>query len=277
MDLSRFSHYELLSYIDPKFPIIFHHDIWCMGQTPYMLHWHDAVEILFFTSGKCHIMHNGTSFTAGETDMVVFDSNCLHTTDALSPVCEYDCLIVDSSLLSQSGLPIDTMAFSKLFQDPAAAQYYKKIKEELCKQPSFYKTAAKALVLEFFVYLSRNHAILNAEQNETLNSRLDMTKSAMAFMQANYHRPLTVDDICRHAGFSKYYFCRNFKELTGHTVIEYLNIIRCKQAKLLLTNEHVSVSQAAQLCQFNHLSYFSKTYKKYMGILPGTEKALSNI
>ena len=60
---------------------------------------------------------------------------------------------------------------------------------------------------------------------------------------------------------------RDFKKYTGNTVFEYINISRCKTAATLIASG-MSVSAAANECGFENLSYFSRTYKKYMGKLP---------
>lgn len=271
MQLIKQSQYELLSFLDPYFPVIFHHDIQRAGQTPYMLHWHDAIEILLLTRGECHVIYDDTPFRAREGDMVVLGSNCLHTFYAISSVCEYDCLIVDSGFLERIGLPL-SMRYEKLLRGGDVLSYFQKIKGELSEKDGFYKQAVSALVLEFFVCLSRKHAFAGEPISLASGNKLDMVKSAIAFIQTNYAKPLAVDDICRHAGFSKYYLSRSFKEITGYTLMEYLTVTRCRQARQLLLTGSFTVSQAAGLCQFNHLSHFSKTYKKYMGVLPRTVK-----
>ena len=54
---------------------------------------------------------------------------------------------------------------------------------------------------------------------------------------------------------------------TEITVVEYLNQQRCRHAqKLILEGE--SISAAAHLSGFENLSYFSRTYKRYIGYLP---------
>lgn len=270
MQLSQYSQYELLSYIDPQFPVIFHHDILSPDEAPYMLHWHDAIEILYLTSGHCNIINNGSVFLAKPQDIVVFHSKSLHTTYSSDSSCEYDCLIIDNHLCSQFGVPPDDMHVTPIIKDPSVIHFYQNIKKELELELPYYKAAVKGLISELFVCLCRNHATENDGSDMTLGNKLNMVRASILFIKENYKYPLTVDQICRQAGFSKYYLCRNFKEITGYTVIEYLNIVRCTQAKLLLSTGNYTVSQAAHLCQFNHLSYFSKTYQKYMGALPHT-------
>jgi AraC-like DNA-binding protein len=41
---------------------------------------------------------------------------------------------------------------------------------------------------------------------------------------------------------------------------------------MALLKKGTSVSEAAENCGFQNLSYFSRTYKKYIGELPGKHK-----
>jgi AraC-like DNA-binding protein len=45
-----------------------------------------------------------------------------------------------------------------------------------------------------------------------------------------------------------------------------------QHAKSLLVSGNYSVKEAAEICGFDNLSYFSQTYKKYMNVSPGEHK-----
>lgn len=89
----------------------------------------------------------------------------------------------------------------------------------------------------------------------------------MVYIRQNMKSCLTLEDIAAYVGISKYYFTREFKRITGQTVFEYINVVRCKEAKRLIT-QGMTVSLAAQTCGFENLSYFTRTYKKCIGELP---------
>lgn len=48
----------------------------------------------------------------------------------------------------------------------------------------------------------------------------------------------------------------------------FLNMTRCTHARDLLLSGGTCVAECALRCGFQHLSYFTKTYKRYMGELP---------
>lgn len=50
-------------------------------------------------------------------------------------------------------------------------------------------------------------------------------------MRKNYANDLNVDSISNHFGFSKYYFCHIFKEITGITIVKCSIIYVVKKQK----------------------------------------------
>ena len=61
-------------------------------------------------------------------------------------------------------------------------------------------------------------------------------------------------------------------EVTGYSPISFLNLLRCTRAQEYLTSGRFNVSETAALCGFENLSYFSRTYKKHMGMLPSSKQ-----
>ena len=99
-----------------------------------------------------------------------------------------------------------------------------------------------------------------------------MIADAIEYLNTHFSEPITVDEICESVGFSKYYFCRKFKAVTGKTVVDYINFLRCVNARRLIQSGQYNVSESAYMSGFNNLSYFSKTYIKHIGHSPSEEK-----
>ena len=104
-----------------------------------------------------------------------------------------------------------------------------------------------------------------AEEDAGFSSHV---KQAITYIKYHYFEEISVEDILKHVGFSRAYFSREFKRNTGVSLVTYLNMVRCRQAQILLSQKYYSISQIASMCGFNNASYFTKTYKKIMGRLP---------
>ena len=90
-------------------------------------------------------------------------------------------------------------------------------------------------------------------------------------IRENYNKKITLDEISKAVLCDKYALCREFKRLTGQTIIENLNNYRCIKAMGFL-NEGYTVAKTAELCGFDNLSFFTKTFKKHIGKLPSEYK-----
>jgi AraC-like DNA-binding protein len=83
------------------------------------------------------------------------------------------------------------------------------------------------------------------------------------------HRPRTGSTCTggKNRNEKKYHLLRIFKQVTGHTPIDYINKVRCKYATQLLLNG-ASVTETALASGFSDAHYFSNCFKKYIGCRP---------
>lgn len=96
-----------------------------------------------------------------------------------------------------------------------------------------------------------------------------LTKKVIDFLTANYHLPLTLDDVAADAGVSKNYLCNAFKRSTGVTILECLNVIRIRKAAELIVYSDLSLAQVAKMCGYVSASHFNRVFSHYTGIPPG--------
>ncbi|PHR64870.1 AraC family transcriptional regulator [Pseudidiomarina marina] len=88
------------------------------------------------------------------------------------------------------------------------------------------------------------------------------------FMYNNSHRDLSLDDFADFAGLSRFHFSKKFKQFTGTSPMRYFNQIRVKIACQLLDASTDSIRQISQQLGFDDPYYFSRLFKKTMGISP---------
>ena len=69
------------------------------------------------------------------------------------------------------------------------------------------------------------------------------------------------------------YLNRIFKKETGMTLSEYISVKRIDRAKLLLLTTRMPVSEVAMSVGFQSFSYFSKIFKKRVGVEPSKFRA----
>lgn len=96
----------------------------------------------------------------------------------------------------------------------------------------------------------------------------EITKKAIRYISKNFSKNLTLDDVANHVHLNPAYFSTLFKQSTGSSFKEYLNMVRVEESKRLLANTDYSIIDIALATGFEDQSYFSKVFKKYTGLTP---------
>ncbi|MCI9413733.1 MAG: AraC family transcriptional regulator [Clostridiales bacterium] len=256
---------------DPAFPIIFHSDSLSVRSDDFIMHWHDNPELLFFYRGSGVITLNTETVRAQAGELVVINCNTLHSIRSLTPSCSYYCLIIDRDFCEEFGFEVGDALINSPVCSPAVETCFDRIVQEMQQRGDYYKPAVKAAALEILLHLFRHELREPATSGGRDRGRLEMVRQAIGYIRQHYREELTIDDICAPTGFSKYYFCRTFREITGQTPMDYINTLRCEYARRLLA-EGNSVGESAERSGFHNYSYFTKVYKRQMGVLPSKNK-----
>lgn len=92
---------------------------------------------------------------------------------------------------------------------------------------------------------------------------------AIAYINRNLYRPITVGDVAAAASFSPAHFSRVFKLQTGYSPYEYILLRRIDAAKHLLTSTRLSVKEVAYQVGYNSEEHFIHSFRKKVGVTPG--------
>ena len=87
-----------------------------------------------------------------------------------------------------------------------------------------------------------------------------------------YAKKISIEELANLCGVSSCYFCRIFKQVTGVTALQYIIAYRLKVADAMLSNSDVSITEIANECGFEDVSYFCRCYKKFYHQLPGKKR-----
>ncbi len=99
-------------------------------------------------------------------------------------------------------------------------------------------------------------------------SSLSIVEKAKEYMQENYAKDLSLDEVSKKVNISPYYFSKLFKEEEGRNFIDYLTEIRMDKAKQLLSEKNLSMKEICIAVGYADPNYFSRTFKKNVGVTP---------
>ncbi|THE11405.1 response regulator [Bacillus timonensis] len=88
------------------------------------------------------------------------------------------------------------------------------------------------------------------------------------FVRHNYQNEINLQDIADRFFFSREYISRKFKQEFDDTITDYVMKIRMEKAKELLENPHLKIYEVANLVGYQNEKYFSKLFKKLIGVSP---------
>lgn len=112
----------------------------------------------------------------------------------------------------------------------------------------------------------------------TLEKDADYVLRARDYIQRNYYNTeLSVQSVADYIKIDRTYLYRLFKQVTGKSVIEYINECRLSKARMMLINRSVSIKDIANNAGFSDQMYFSRLFKKHTGKTPSEyRKSLRN-
>ncbi|MFE4515795.1 helix-turn-helix transcriptional regulator [Kitasatospora sp. NPDC056783] len=98
---------------------------------------------------------------------------------------------------------------------------------------------------------------------------------AIETMWKRYEEPLSLDEIANTAILSKFYFSRVFRNLTGTSPGRFLSAVRLHQAKTMLLETDLSVTEISYRVGYNSLGTFTSRFTRSVSLSPARYRALA--
>ena len=263
--------YEDYSQIKERTPCVVNSDI---IRTKHKLsdtaNWHNNIEIQICCEGSGYVILNGVRTEIDMGDIVAVNCNTIHFTGT-DDYIKYHCIIIDNDFCRNSGIDCADIQFENIFKNrkiensiTETVETYKN-SDDIC-----YKAKLQRLILEILIEMRLHHT------ESTSLSKYDTkyfkeVKEAILYIQSNYKKKITLEDLSKAMYIDKYTLSKKFKAFTGITIVDYINDYRCKMA-LSMIQKGEQINSAARNCGFNNISFFTKTFKRHIGNLPSFYK-----
>ena len=89
-----------------------------------------------------------------------------------------------------------------------------------------------------------------------------------SFVNCNYGREISIDEVVAHVGMNKSAFCTFIKKETGLTFTNYVNDIRLNLAAASLKETELPISEIGASVGLTDTPYFCRIFKKKFGMTP---------
>ncbi len=240
-------------------------------------HWHSHLEIIRVLKGELALTVDNRLHELKAGEVAFLNSESVH--GATPKECEYECLVFSLGFLKTGNASCDEfidnlLAHEKVLyerpRDSVIVALVHKIFDAM-ERPS---TGANFQVMGR-IYELLGEILIKGEYTSQLPSlgyrdekKAVKLKTVLKYIREQFSRNITLDEIANVSGFSCKYFCKFFKEMTGSTPVNYLVTYRIERSARMLLSTDLSVTQIAEACGFNDLSYFIKTFKKFYQLSP---------
>ncbi len=244
-------------------------------------HYHDAYEVYYLLEGERDYFIKGRTYHIQKGDLILIDVNELHKTmDAPLSVHERILLNFKKDFLPtqfQNTLQNDLFACfhqgTNLLRLNTTEQDF--VRDLLLKMVAENESAQsdstlylQILLTELLIFLNRQMTQKSTGNVPFPNPIHQKISEIVDYLNDNYQQDLTLGGISERFGISKYYLSRMFKEVTGFTLIEYLNSIRTKQAQKMLRTTALNVTSISENVGFDSITHFGRVFKTITGSSP---------
>jgi AraC-like DNA-binding protein len=241
----------------------------------FPLHTHEEFEINFIKNamGAKRIVGDHTD-VIGDMELVLVGSNLPHawfTHQCQSEEITEVTIQFHRDLFDEKFLKRNQLSFIRTLLDRSAKGVLFSAETTTALMPRFLNLHQKSSfdsVLELMSILhdlsiSRNMRTLsnNTFSNDSLSYNSRRIEKAFTYMQDNFDKNITLDEISKLVGMTEVSFSRFIKKRTGKTFIDSLNEIRIGNASRLLIDTTHTIAEISYQTGFNNLSYFNRIFK----------------
>ena len=89
-----------------------------------------------------------------------------------------------------------------------------------------------------------------------------------AHIHAHYAEPLSLESLAQRFFISSCYLSHQFKNITGFTLTDYIQMTRVRNVQSMLINTSTPITEAALSCGFTSFSQFNRAFRKTVGATP---------
>ncbi|MBA6264225.1 AraC family transcriptional regulator [Colwellia sp. Bg11-12] len=133
---------------------------------------------------------------------------------------------------------------------------------------AWYATSKRAITNENGDTIGTYGITRHLEKQAKALSNVDAVKEPVDYIRQNFKHPFTIEELAEVAYLSVSALERRFKKYLAKTPKQFINEVRLENARKLLIETNMPISQVGDETGFSDHSYFSKQFRLFFGELP---------
>lgn len=244
---------------------------------------------LFFTrSGKGEIFVDNQKYTMHEGDLLFVRPGTRYQLKALTESVQYIVInfdfTYDNARFSIPVIPVNpenydfTKLFSVVYFDDVSEfnhtlhlkgqqrleHFFQKIEREHLWGKLFFHARTSSMLMNLLVEIARTIQF-SAFKGKIAENKID---EILTYIHNHYAEPLDNTSIGKHFSFHPNYVNQLMVKYTNMSLHQYILFVRISKARELLENTCYSITHIANAVGFNDSAYFSRFFKKTVGVSP---------
>lgn len=236
-----------------------HHSWGPAVRDHYLIHCVISGSGLFSCGGKSFSLSAGDGFLVAPSEVVSYSAS---ETDPW----EYCWVGFNGSdakrLMAQTGL----LRFAPVFHYDKGSRV-EDLLMNICNNYSSGPSAEARMEAGLLLFLAELMELYGAPSSPH-DSGFEYVQKAIRYIDFNYSSNIDINDVAASAGISRSHLYRLFMQHISMSPNEYLMRFRISKSAELLEGNRLSVGEVAYSTGFSDQLYFSRVFKKYMGMPP---------
>ncbi|GBF74129.1 AraC family transcriptional regulator [Paenibacillus sp. 598K] len=256
------------------------------------MHTHDFIELVYVCEGRgVHQVRQRTeSVQEGDLFIINYETpHCFyprdrHNTDGLTVInCQFTPDFLRAMQIELPAMRGMTELFLLKGLYPGEAEHapdltlsaqrrrefeytLRKMLAEYNDKPDGYEDVLKLQLCELLIQIHRSYKDVYHGQPHPDSYKLSLIRESIHYMRGNLSASLQLTELSQQALLSKSYYSALFKQVTGRSVIDYLQQLRIEEACRLLAGTDRAVSDIAEQVGYADYRFFNKTFQKITGM-----------
>ena len=226
------------------------------------MHFHSQTELYIVRSGEVEIIVNGSRKILGAGEMSVALSYDAHSYKKLDDAKAYYLIIPTDYCGEFTRLLAGRRIASPFIDDPATVSTVTGAIEKLI-------AGCNDLMQRGLIYEILGAVLDKVQPNDRQpEPQHGFSPDILIYVSRHFREELTLADVSRAFGYNPSYLSRHFRETFGISFVEYLTMIRLREAILLLGMGQKSITECAFESGFGSMRSFYRAFRDEFGTSP---------
>lgn len=276
---------ETKSHGTPLFPCAVYSTVIPSTLICYPTHWHTEMEVILVKAGMGTVIINFIPHLLQEGDILVIPPGLLHSIEQKDNLFfSYYTLLFDLNMLVSGTSDICSINFimplikgKNLLPVKIGSEVPASGELQVCltqliqchfKRPTGYELYVKSHLFQLLFLLVTHRLLVTQDFSITATHEMRKLKIVIGYIEANYFRNITLEEVSRLLNYSTSHFMKFFKSHTDTSFITYLNNYRLNVASELLLTTNLAILNISEQVGFENHSYFIRSFKRKYHLTP---------